>query len=146
MQEISCNLSTFGFQMLPAPAVRAFCYIPRIKYNDWVDFLIDTGASESCLNGIFTVRLQQQMRPSTLRQSMGIGTCDYYSERAVLLFKDIRGRPIGRVINLGVQKLTPQHLNDPDMLHCPCLLGRDIINDWAFDYQASRGSVSLKTY
>lgn len=129
--------------MPPAPAVQAYCYIPRIDHREWVDFLIDTGASETCLNGIYAFGLQSYMRRGTLRQSYGIGTCSYYHEQMVLMFRVRSGHPSVITLRAGIQRITTEHLNDPDMLPLPCLLGRDILNKWTFHYRPSEGKVSL---
>ncbi len=120
--------------MMPAPAVQAFWYIPRLDHGEWVDFLIDTGASGTCLNGIYTLDLQRHMRRSTLSTSHGIGTSEYFYERAIIIFRDDNNELLSRTIQLGIQRIIRQHLSDPFALHCPCLLGRDIINGCTFGY------------
>jgi len=145
MLKIQCSLSTFGFNMSPAPAVQALCYIPRVQHSEWVDFLIDTGASATCLNGIYALGLEQYKRTGTVRRSAGIsGSCDYFYEEALLIFMDTRRRQVAEPIKLGIQCIPNTNQNDPDWLHCPCLLGRDVLNKYIFNYDVQSGRVTLK--
>ena len=135
MRKIACGLSTFGYNMMPAPSVQAYCYISRLNNREWVHFLIDTGAAETCLNGIYAKDLQPYLRPETIDSSSGIGgSCDYFHERAVIVFWDTRNEPVHHVIWLGIQRLTRDHLRNPGVLHVPCLLVRDIISKGRLDY------------
>ena len=59
--------------MTPAPAVQAFWFMPRLNRGEWILFLVDTGASSTCLNGIHALPLQANMNPNTLTNSFGIG-------------------------------------------------------------------------
>jgi hypothetical protein len=131
--------------MSPAPAVQALCYIPRIHHSEWVDFMIDTGASVTCLNGIYSLGLEQYKRTSTIRRSTGIsGSCDYFYEDALLIFMDTRRQQVAESIKLGIQCIPTNNRNDPDWLHCPCLLGRDIINKYLFTYDTQNDRVTLE--
>lgn len=149
MREVTGRLSTFGFSMMPAPAVQAYCYIRRINHGEWVDFLIDTGASGTCLHGVYAFDLQEHMQSHRIRYSYGIGgmSCGYYHERATLLFRDDKGQPLRRVITLGIQQFTAEHVNDQqtltDCLGCPSLLGRDILNKCLFTYRTNPAEVTL---
>lgn len=131
--------------MSPAPAVQALCYIPRIHHSEWLDFMIDTGASATCLNSTYALGLEQYKRTGTVRQSTGIsGSCDYFYEDALLIFMDIIGSQVAESIKLGIQCIPATTQNDPEWLHCPCLLGRDIINKYTFTYDAQNGRATLE--
>lgn len=87
--------------MAPAPAVQALCYIPRIHHSEWVDFMIDTGASATCLNGIYALGLEQFKRVTTIRRSTGIsGSCDYFYEDALLIFMDMKNRKLAILVTM----------------------------------------------
>lgn len=150
MKLVRCSLSTFGFEMTPAPAVQAYCYINRINRGEWVDLLIDTGASETCLHGIYALDLQEYMRDDTLEVSYGIGgiRCAYYHERATLLFRDEKSQPLSRVVMIGIQQFTEEDFNDPDnledCLECPSLLGRDILSRWELRYNHQKEDITLR--
>lgn len=149
MRKVVCKLQTFGFDTTPAPSVQVFCYIKRINHSEWVDFLIDTGASETCLHGTYAFDLQEYMRIRTLRDYYGIGgvSCSYYHEEATLIFRDDTGQPLSRVVRIGIQQFTEEHVNDPDTLEecleCPSLLGRDILNRCLFIYKTKPEEITL---
>ena len=131
--------------MRPAPAVQVFCYMDRIDHGEWVDFLVDTGCSESCLNGIYALDLQQRMRPETLETSIGIGgNCLYFHERSLPVFQDESGQPMARLVRrLGIQQIRREYLSIPNFLDCPSLLGRDILNQCEFRYRPQQHTVDL---
>lgn len=146
MRKVVCRLSNFGFATeRPAPAVQVFCFIPRINHSEWVDFLIDTGASETCLNGIYALDLQQDMRKETLEDSLGVGGgCQYYHESSILIFQDEHDEPFAKqVVPMGIQQITPEYLRIPDFLDCPPLIGRDILEKCIFHYEPSNNIAEL---
>lgn len=131
--------------MTPAPAVQAFWYIPRLDRGEWVLFLVDTGASATCLNGIHALDLQPYMRPRTLSTSIGIGgSSQYFSEQAIIVLRDDRNKWLFRMIRaMGIQRIESQHLSDPTCLNCPSLLGRDILNGCLFNCNLGQNAVTL---
>ena len=149
MNKVIGKLSTFGFEMTPAPAVQAFFYIDRLEHGEWVDFLVDTGASGTCLHGPHALDLQGRMRPRTLRYSNGIGgiRVGYYHEVATILLRDNNGQPVFQHIRLAIHQFTDEYQNDPktlkDCLDCPCILGPDILNGCSFSYQTNPEEISL---
>ena len=89
--------------------------------------MIDTGASATCLNGIYALGLEQYKRIGTIRSSTGIsGSCDYFYKDALLIIMDSRRRHVEESTKPGVQCILANNQNYPDCLHCPCLLGCDI--------------------
>ncbi|MFC2018624.1 hypothetical protein ACFLU4_01535 [Chloroflexota bacterium] len=149
MRKVIGTLQTFGAETTPAPAVQVYVYIERIRHGEWVDFLIDTGASASCLHGAYALDLQNRMRIRSLRYYGGIAgmSSGYYHEEAELLFLDDKGNPFSRFIRIGIQQFTREHLADPDILEecldCPSLLGRDILNRCLFAYSIAPEEVTL---
>lgn len=149
MRKVICKSQTFGFETTPAPAVQAYCYIKRINHSEWVDFLIDTGASGTCLHGIYAFDLQEHMRKRTLKDYYGIGgvSCGYYHEEATLVFRDDRNQPLSRMVRIGIQQFTEEHLKDQDLLEecleCPSLLGRDILSKCFFVYKTNPEEITL---
>jgi len=145
MPKVVCNLSSFGYAGEPAPAVQALCYMPRINHSEWVGFLVDTEASGTCLNGTYAYDLQGKMNPKTLSQSGGIGgNCEYFNEKALLIFRDDANSYLYRRIEIGIQKLLETQIKEnPDLLRCPCLLGRDIIAKCKFVYNARQSDTVL---
>ena len=80
MRTIKCEISDYGFvSMTPGPRVQAFCYFPSLNLGRPVDFMIDTGASSTCLNGIYAWGLRSHLKKQTTIRSLGIGgSCGYY--------------------------------------------------------------------
>lgn len=145
MPKVVCNLSSFGYAGEPAPAVQALCYIPRINHSEWIDFLVDTGASGTCLNGQYAYDLQEKMNPETLSPSGGIGgSCEYFHETALLMFRDDANSYVYRIIEIGIQQIPEiQIMETPNVLRCPCLLGRDILTKCKFVYNARQSDTAL---
>lgn len=143
MRKIGCDLSNFGVLNIPAPRVQVYCYIPRLNLGRLVDFMIDTGASSTCLNGIYALGLQNYMRKDTLKPSTGIGgKCGYYTENAELVFTDKKGQQIGFPLALGIQRIRRFLWIKPN-LRIPCLLGRDILSKWEFRYNHQKADIIL---
>jgi len=130
--------------MLPAPAVQVFCYLPRIDHGELVDFMVDTGASGTCLNGTYAYNLQSRMNPATLYPSGGIGgSCQYYNEKALLIFRDETNSLFHESIDIGIQEFIRGTQITPELLKCPCLLGRDILTKCKFVYDERQNNTSL---
>ena len=147
MKEIKCDLGTFSILKVPAPRVQVLCFIPRINLNAEVEFLIDTGASGTCLNGGYAYGLQRYMRKETLETSAGIGRkCGYYSETAVLVFTDTAGKTVDYELELGIQCIRRRFLwRRPSTLtmRTPCLLGRDVLSEWELRYNHQKVDIAL---
>jgi hypothetical protein len=146
MNRIRGDLSNFGFLIMPAPRVQALCYIPRIELGFEVAFMIDTGASGTCLNGGYALGLQRYMRKDPLQYSLGIGgRCGYYKEQAVLVFTDIIGQRWARQLEICIQQIRKCLWRKPNpvILLTPCLLGRDILSEWEFQYNHQKQHVEL---
>jgi hypothetical protein len=146
MRIVKGDLSNFGIMLTPAPRVQVSCYIVRLNLSTEVDFLIDTGAEGTCLNGGYAIGLQKYMKKKPLLSSTGIGgKCGYYTEKAVLVFNDINGQPLGIELNLGIQCIRQFLWMKPNIttLRTPCLLGRDILSKWEFQYDHQKNNVKL---
>ncbi len=146
MRVIKGDLSNFNILLKPAPRVQVSCYIPRLKLGMEVDFMIDTGASGTCLNGGYALGLQSYMSKETLHSSVGIGgRCGYYNERAVLVFTDTKGQLLDVRVNLGIQRIRRFLWMKPKpiMLRTPCLLGRDVLSKWELQYNHKKKDVRL---
>ena len=130
--------------MLPAPAVQAYWYIPRLNRGEWVLFMVDTGASATCLNGIHALDLQHKMHSNTISSSYGIGgSGDYYNEDAMLVFLDDQNQLLPQTIQIGIQRIQGHHLSNPLSLFCPSLLGRDILNSCIFNCDPANNEATL---
>lgn len=146
MRKIKCDLSNFGLLEVPAPRVQALCYIPRLDLSTEVDFLIDTGASGTCLNGGYAYGLRRYMRKETLHMSAGIGgKCGYYREMAVLVFIDTSEQPVDYELDLSIQCIRKFLWRRPSslVLRTPCLLGRDILSEWELRYNHQKEDITI---
>lgn len=145
MRTIPCTFSSFGYSGVPAPAVQAYYYFPRIRKGNWVTFMIDTGASETCLNGLSALPLQKHFKQKHVTPSCGIGgSCDYYQEKAIIVFRDDKGKPLAKSALLGIQKIDLAELaNRSEILRLPCLLGRDILSTGELRYNVPQGYTSI---
>lgn len=146
MKTIKGDLSNFGILLTPAPRVQVLCYIPRLNLSTEVDFMIDTGASGTCLNGGYALGLQRYMLKETLRLSTGIGgQCGYYSETALLIFTDTTGQPVDYEVELGIQRIRRFLWIRPSplILRTPCLLGRDVLSEWELRYNHQKEDITL---
>ena len=145
VRTIRCTSSSFGFGGVPAPAVQAYFYIPRIAQSGLVTFLIDTGASGSCLHGPSALNLQRHLKKQSIRSTTGIGgKSKYYHERAILVFTDDKGQRVARGTILGIQKLSPiRTFFNKGILRLPSLLGRDILSRCEFRYDAPNGNITM---
>jgi hypothetical protein len=129
MKNIEGFYHTFGFSDngTPAPAVQARWYFPSLKIGSWVTFLVDSGASQTTINGIQAETLQKFLIGHETTEHLGLhGTCDYYNEPAELTFL-VDNRPIIIAATIGIQKIEPKHKINPIYEKIPCLLGRDIL-------------------
>jgi len=146
MRKIKGDLSDFHILLTPAPRVQVLCHLPRINLNAEVDFLIDTGACGTCLNGGYAIGLQRYMRKETLHPSAGIGgECGYYRENAILVFTDTTGQPVEFELVLSIQRIRRFLWFWPNALipRTPCLLGRDILSKWELRYDHKTEDVTL---
>ena len=114
-----------------APYMRAQVVIPRLKLQGGVDFLVDTGASYTCLNPHDVTKLKinhADLHPAEARVSGVGGHLQYHEEEVFLVFGGLAGRSIWPCSNL----LIAAKINDPALAErmemLPSLLGRDFLN------------------
>lgn len=155
MRTIKGDLSDFGGLQTPAPRVQVFCYIPNINLGTEVDFMIDTGADGTCLNGGYAKGFERYMKKETLSSHSGIGgRCGYYKETAILIFTDTEGELLGFELELSIQRIPRRYIQrigrrwlffQPDLLalQTPCLLGRDVLLKWELLYNHQNQDVRL---
>lgn len=136
-------LSTFGFRMIPAPAVQGFVYLPRLKDNSsWIRFMVDTGASHTCLHGSVVLAWQKELRGSSLKDSQGIGgRGKYYMEPGIVILREENGQFLPFPTALLIQKVGRAGLEQPPN---PSLLGRDILQQFELNVNLKSSSVLLE--
>ena len=112
-----------------APYMRCRVVFPRFRLMRDIDFLMDTGADDTCLHPRDAIsaripfdRLEDEV------SSRGIGGgASYYRERAFLMFQDDAQM---RIYDIQLHIAKPTEGNQT----FPSLLGRDIINRWSMLY------------
>ena len=120
-----------GFHSLPAPYVQAFLHLPRGESSGLIDFMIDTGADNTTLSLTDVERINlnyRRVRRSSLLPVQGIaGEQLFYSEEAILVFRDEDARTYVFPINIHIPKRgKPSQANQQRRL--PSVLGRDVVN------------------
>jgi hypothetical protein len=102
-----------------------------------ISFLADTGANSTSIMQMDGMRMpipyDQLKNPN---QSYGVGGIDTeYSEDALIAFLDKSGTLYVYNVEVGILE------KSPDIMTCPSLLGRDIMQRWSFLYDFPNGSV-----
>jgi hypothetical protein len=142
MKHIPCFVHTLGYIQPPAPCCTAVVHFPRFNSHRIIYFLIDTGASSTCLHSLDALQTTtlNDLTTCSVVSSGGIGgTCEYYSEPAILLFKDSNDDQLLFPLEMRIQKID---LTKP-MALMPNLLGRDVMSVWSLNYDHKNGGVSL---
>ena len=111
------------------PYVEGRVIIPRLKVNEIVRFLLDTGADRTCLHPRDTRRARMpfdQLGNRIISRGIG-GSSSYFREPTILAFAD---KPHTRLYDLELFIAEPHESNEK----LPSLLGRDVINHWYMQY------------
>lgn len=127
----------------PAPYVRAHVSFTRLNINDWIDFMVDSGANGVALHldDVRRMKIPQDLLQETgrLQQSLGIGgTQHYYSLPATLSFETASFPYIRCQLDINIVRddsQAPQGI--------PSLLGRDFLNLCDLHLNYPTGLVSL---
>ena len=111
------------------PYIRGKVAIPRLGASGYVTFLVDTGASSTCIHSRDAGRVGipfHRLFDSEVSRGIG-GGATYFREVAVVSFVDG-----------GMERLYAVDLligeRGAAMDELPSLLGRDLINRWRMDY------------
>lgn len=120
------------------PYIEGQMWLPRLNVLEWVDFLVDTGATAMSLSPSdrdnLLVLVSELANPV---QHRGIGgTRTYYREPAVILFPD---EAEWRPFEVDLYIAPPDEGAD----YLPSLLGRDILNTLRMEYDFPAGRLEL---
>lgn len=124
------------------PILRARLRVPRFDIDDEVNFLVDTGAINTCLHPRDAARIGfpfDELRDPFTMAGVG-GSQSYYREPALVIVNDSDGE---RTFNItlsvtGPQLPTPSNPR-PVVNLLPSLLGRDVLNRLRVDYDYPAG-------
>ena len=119
------------------PILRARLLIPRFDIRGQVNFLVDTGAHQTCLHPHAGRHIQipfDELRAP--HSAIGIGGSQpYYQEPAAVILTDSDGECRFH-ITLSIARPQLPNSSDPDPIinRIPSLLGRDVLNRLRIDY------------
>ena len=125
------------FDEFDRPFVECSVSIPRLRVRGTVEFLFDTGAETTSLHERDADGMGIPFEQLGLRTwSGGVGgISSYFLEPAFLLFND---GDQARIYDIDLRIAEP---NQGNRL-LPSLLGRDVINRWAVQYDATSRRLS----
>ena len=120
------------------PYIEGQVWLPRLNVFEWVDFLVDTGATATALSpndgDNLLVPVSELTNPVRHRGIGGSRT--YYREPAVILFPD---EAEWRPFEIDLYIAPPDQGAD----YLPSLLGRDILNTLRMEYDFPAGRLEL---
>ena len=124
------------------PILRARLLIPRLGISGSVNFLVDTGAINTCLHPHAGQRIQipfDELRAP--RSAIGIGgSQQYYQEPALVALTDSDGERRFRITLSIARPQLPTASNPRPVVNLlPSLLGRDVLNRLRIDYDHPGG-------
>ena len=119
-----------------APYVAGLVMLPHLGISGIVEFLVDTGASRTCLHPRDARALGIGLSGlSYTRDSQGIGGRASYSPHNAYILFFPNDKPVTQQEKLELLIAEPTDVN----LGLPSLLGRDVINRWATLYAPRNG-------
>ena len=123
------------------PYVRARLRFPRLGVQDWVEFLVDSGADRTILHpGVnLAIRIPyHRLRSGSKGIATGIGgSRNYYLEPCVLVFEDDQSDLLQCRLTIFIADSTESEL-------VPSLLGRDFLNLCDVRLNHARNLVALE--
>lgn len=130
------------------PLLRARLVILRLGVDAEIDFLVDTGADNTCLHPADGVLIQLPFEELDIPAvSVGVGGNSlYYREIAFILLDDSEGNRAFD-IDLSIARPKPPSSSDPRPIvnRLPSLLGRDVLNRLRVDYDFPAGQLQFFT-
>ena len=130
-----------GFDGRGRPYVECRIVIPRLRVDESVRFLLDTGADNTSLHPLAARRARIPFDHLGNRtDSRGIGgTSSYFREPALLIFDDDSQL---RVYDVELRIAEPNDNNQ----RLPSLLGRNIINHWFMQYDPTNSRLECAVH
>lgn len=117
-----------GFRVNGRPYIRALVYLPRLRAEARIRFLVDTGADRTLIHGddrrFFSAgpaSTGEGLTPDLSMSGIGGGTNSYGIEEAVYVLQDEDGAswPVPGHVQIAL---------DPAARGVPSLLGRDVLD------------------
>ena len=124
------------------PLFRARLVVPRLGVDRRIDFLVDTGANDTCLHPFDGIRIQfpfEELGTPSLFAGVG-GRYPYHQEIAfVVLSDDDRNHAYDITLCIAMPELPTPTNPRPVVNLLPSLLGRDVLNRLRIDYDHPAG-------
>lgn len=125
------------------PIVSCTVRLPQLGFAGNVDFLVDTGASVTCLHPRDGLRLGlpfDELAGDPVNIGGTTGEYPYFPQPAELNFAD-SGRVHGMPVELRIAK--PAEDSSHRIVRIPSLLGRDVLNRWRMDYDPRNNNLDF---
>jgi hypothetical protein len=134
----------------PAPAVKAFISIEKLKVKGYIKFLLDTGASATAIldrdRELLGIGINGLEKAPTRIGGIG-GLVDTYIVRdAKIILKTLEGEHV-EILDVLVLKHDFSRLSGEEirrMLAIPSLLGRDVMRKFKLIYSEAKEYVALE--
>lgn len=134
----------------PAPAVKAFISIEKLKVERYIKFLLDTGASATAIldrdRELLGIGINELEKAPTRTGGIG-GLVDTYIARdAKIILKTLEGEHV-EILDVLVLKHDFSRLSGEEirrMLAIPSLLGRDLMRKFKLIYSEAKEYVALE--
>lgn len=122
------------------PFIEGRFYLPRLKIESDISFLVDTGADRTLLMPLDGKRINldyDKLKGS--KESVGIGgIANNYEEPAIVVFSEPGNR-----LFVYITKLMIASYGD-EIRDIPSLLGRDILDRWRMIYDPSKKELTFE--
>ena len=121
--------------------IPAVLVLPRLQLSRYMEFLMDTGADNTCLMPTDATTMSvkyEDLRNESHTRGIG-GIQKIYRERAFLAFPSVNRIAYG--YNLDIAILHPP---EDDGVILPSLLGRDVMDHWRVIYSRSENLISAE--
>ena len=127
-----------SFDQFGRPYVQGRLALPRLRVDNYIDFLVDTGADITTLHprDAYLMRVTfNRLRPGTPIVGMG-GVAASFEEPAVLVFQD------GEFIRVYTTVIAIPEPGTHNM-RLPTVLGQDILKKWRMVHDKSRDRLTF---
>lgn len=120
------------------PYLEGRLFLPRLKLQAQVSFLLDTGADHTILMPLDgTKMLLPYGRLGRPRPMTGVGgAVETFGEKATVTFRGHDNTLYNYEIQIGMLRPAPANMT------LPSLLGRDIIDNWNIRYDPRKGRLT----